>query len=73
MAVEVRNFGTAKDGREIKLFTIKNKKGMQAAVTNIGAILVRLLVPDARETYRDLVLALIRARSILITAVFLAP
>ena len=41
MAVEVTNFGTAKDGREIKLYTIKNAKGMQAAVTNIGAILKR--------------------------------
>ena len=56
MGVEVQNFGTAKDGREIKLYTIKNKKGMQAAVTNIGAVLVKLLVPDAKGTLDDLVL-----------------
>ena len=56
MAVEVHGFGTAKDGREIKLYTIKNKKGMQAAVTNIGAVLVKLLVPDAKGTLDDLVL-----------------
>ncbi|MBP5669473.1 MAG: galactose-1-epimerase, partial [Lachnospiraceae bacterium] len=56
MAVEVTNFGTAKDGREILLYTIKKKKGMQEAVTNIGAILVKLLVPDAKGTLDDLVL-----------------
>ena len=56
MAVEVQSFGTATDGREIKLYTIKNKKGMQAAVTNIGAVLVKLLVPDAKGTLDDLVL-----------------
>lgn len=44
--VEVTSFGTAKDGRDIKLYTIKNSKGMQAAVTNIGAALVKLIVPD---------------------------
>ena len=56
MAVEIQDFGKAKDGREIKLYTIKNKKGMQAAVTNIGAILVKLLVPDEKGTLDDLVL-----------------
>ncbi|MBO4749329.1 MAG: galactose mutarotase [Lachnospiraceae bacterium] len=56
MAVEIQEFGKAKDGREILLYTIKNKKGMQAAVTNIGAILVKLLVPDAKGKLDDLVL-----------------
>ena len=37
--VEVARFGTARDGHDIKLYTIKNSKGMQAAVTNIGAAL----------------------------------
>ena len=56
MSVQVQNFGKAKNGREIKLFTISNKKGMQAAVTNIGAVLVKLLVPDAKGTLADVVL-----------------
>ncbi|MBP5223678.1 MAG: galactose mutarotase [Lachnospiraceae bacterium] len=56
MAVEIQNFGTAPDGKEIKLYTIKNKKGMQAAVTNLGAIVVKLLVPDAKGTLADVVL-----------------
>ena len=54
--VEVTSFGTAKDGRDIKLYTIKNSKGMQAAVTNIGAALVKLIVPDANGKLDDLVL-----------------
>ena len=56
MAVEVTHFGTAKDGREIKLYTLKNKKGMQVALTNIGAVVVKLLVPDAKGKLDDLVL-----------------
>ena len=56
MSVEVQNFSKAKNGQEIKLFTISNKKGMQAAVTNIGAVLVKLLVPDAKGTLADVVL-----------------
>ena len=54
--VEVTRFGTARDGRDIKLYTIKNSKGMQAAVTNIGAALVKLIVPDANGNLDDLVL-----------------
>lgn len=56
MAVEIQNFGKTTDGKEIKLYTIKNSKGMQAAVTNIGAILVKLLVPDANGKLDDVVL-----------------
>lgn len=56
MAVEIQDFGVAKDGKQIKLYTIKNKKGMQAAVTNIGGVLVKLMVPDASGKLDDVVL-----------------
>lgn len=56
MAVEIQNFGKTPDGKEIKLYTIRNRKGMQAAVTNVGAALVKLLVPDAGGRLDDLVL-----------------
>ncbi len=56
MAVEIQNFGKTPDGREIRLYTIRNRKGMQAAVTNVGAILVKLLVPDAGGKLEDVVL-----------------
>lgn len=58
MAVQVQDFGKTREGKEIKLYTITNGKGMQAAVTNFGAILVKLLVPDRSGKVEDLVLGL---------------
>lgn len=56
MSIEITQFGRTHLGRDIKLYTIKNGKGMEAAVTNIGACLVKLLVPDANGTVKDVVL-----------------
>lgn len=56
MSIEISNFGVAKDGSEIKLYTITNKNGMVAKLTNIGAILVSLLVPDKAGDIKDVVL-----------------
>lgn len=56
MAVEISMFGKTKQGQEAELYTLRNGKGMEAAVTNYGAILVRVLVPDARGVKEDVVL-----------------
>lgn len=56
MTVETSVFGKYADGRDILLYTISNGKGMQASVTNIGASLVRLLVPDREGRTADVVL-----------------
>ena len=45
MSVEISNFGKDLDGNAVKLFTICNLNGIQAKVTNFGAILVSLFVP----------------------------
>ena len=37
---------TTADGREAFLFTMKNSKGMEVSVTDYGAALVRIIVPD---------------------------
>lgn len=37
---------TPEGGKEVYLYTLENGNGMQAAVMNYGAILVRLIVPD---------------------------
>lgn len=65
MAVEIRNFGKTPDGREIMLYTMTNQNGMQAAVTNIGAALVKLLVPDAQGNLEDVVLGFDRGEDYL--------
>ena len=48
-------FGTLPDGRQTHLYTI-TQGGLTAAVTDYGASLVRLLVPDAAGNTTDVVL-----------------
>ncbi|MDD2284866.1 MAG: galactose mutarotase [Paludibacter sp.] len=43
------------NGQEAKLFTIKNKNGMVAEVTNYGTKIIRLLVPDKNGNFEDVV------------------
>lgn len=49
-------FGTTQDGKEIYLYSLKNKNGMKAEVMNFGAILVNLFVPDKNGKVEDIVL-----------------
>ena len=58
MGVTVKTFGKTKDKQHIFLYTIKNKNGMSASVTNFGAILVNLFVPDNNGQFEDVVLGL---------------
>src|SRR3954466_14675531 len=44
------------DGKQTHLYTMKNKKGMQVAVTNYGAHLVAALVPDKKGKLVSVVL-----------------
>ena len=46
MAITAKNFGTTPDGTQVQLYTITNGKGFTAEVTDFGAILVNLFVPD---------------------------
>ncbi len=61
MAVEKSLFGKSPEGKEITLYTMENSRGMKAAVTDLGAILVRLFVPDAKGQAQDVVLGFDRA------------
>lgn len=56
MAIEKSLFGKSPEGQDFYLYTISNSKGMKASVTNLGAILVSLLVPDADGNVTDVVL-----------------
>jgi aldose 1-epimerase len=47
-------YGHLQDGREAQLFILTNRNGMVAKVTNYGAILAGLLVPDRDGLARDL-------------------
>ncbi|MBQ6128936.1 MAG: galactose mutarotase [Lachnospiraceae bacterium] len=56
MAVTITQFGRTNLGKDIKLYTMKNKNQMEAAVTNIGACLVKLIVPNDKGEYKDIIL-----------------
>lgn len=61
MGIIKEKFGTMKTGEEIYLYTLKNKNGIEAKITNFGAILVNLLVPDKEGKLADVVLGFDRA------------
>ena len=54
--MQKRSFGKTKDGKEVFLFSMENKNGVKAEVTNYGAILVNLFVPDKNGNIEDVVL-----------------
>lgn len=54
--VQAKLFGKNKNGQEVMLYSISNSKGMQVDLTNVGAIIVNLMVPDKNGKVDDLVL-----------------
>lgn len=56
MAITKRSFGVTKRGEEATLYTLENSKGMKAEVTDYGANLVNLFVPDKNGKVEDVVL-----------------
>ena len=56
VTVPSRSFGRLADGREARLFTLENGRGLVAEVTDFGGIIVRLLVPDRAGRAADVVL-----------------
>lgn len=65
MAVEISAFGNHPDGREIRLYTLSNQNGMRAALTDMGAALVRLIAPDRQGRLADVVLGFDRGEDYL--------
>ncbi|RYZ95949.1 MAG: galactose mutarotase [Sphingobacteriaceae bacterium] len=43
------------DGKQVSLFVLKNKNGVEAAITNYGGRLVSLLLPDKNGNITDIV------------------
>ena len=46
MGVSERKFGVLQTGETVKIFHLENKSGAYAEVTDFGAILVKVCVPD---------------------------
>ena len=56
MAVTVSDYGTFPDGRVMHAWTLSNSSGMKAVVSDYGADLLALWVPDKEGNLRDVVL-----------------
>jgi aldose 1-epimerase len=54
-SVMKESFGTI-DGVSVSLFTLTNKHGMTVKITNYGAIITQILVPDKAGKFGDVVL-----------------
>lgn len=49
------NFDTTLVNQKVSIYTLKNEKGMTAQITNYGARLVSLWVPDTKGEFKDVV------------------
>ena len=54
--VTKRTFGKLSSGEEIQIFHLENKAGAYAEISQFGAILVKLCVPDREGKLTDVVL-----------------
>jgi len=54
--MKVTDFGVTTQGQEAKLYTLSNEKGMEIAVSDYGAALVQVIVPDKDGHPCDVVL-----------------
>lgn len=61
MAVVASVFGKSPEGKEIMLYTLKNSRGMEVAITNLGAAVVKMMVPDKNGDTADVVLGFDKA------------
>src|SRR5690349_24781236 len=52
-----KSFGKTDAGENIDLYTLRNTHGVEATITNYGAIRVSLKVPDRNGKFDDVVLA----------------
>jgi len=55
-SVTAKPFGKTTDGKAIQLYTLTNKKGMEADIATYGGTVIRLLVPDRDGKLGDVAL-----------------
>src|SRR5690606_3301470 len=54
--IDTAAFAQEVDGKQVGLYFLKNKNGLEMAVTNFGAKVVALSVPDKNGNFEDIVL-----------------
>ena len=56
MKIESKSFGQMPDGADVKIYTLSNRKGMVAKITEYGAILTEVWAPDRAGQLTNVVL-----------------
>src|SRR5690349_5126670 len=52
----MKSFGRTPDGREARLYTLQNANGFRADISDYGGTIVRLIAPDRKGGFADVVL-----------------
>ncbi len=53
--IDEDSFGGNIDGKEVRLFTLRNGNGLSVQITNYGGRIVNLWVPDKKGNFKDIV------------------
>ena len=69
MVIE-KELGKVVDGKEIKVYTIKNEAGMSAEIMNFGGIILKLNVPNKENKLNDVVLGYDKFEDYLVNDVY---
>ena len=56
MGIVKKSFGKSPEGKEVFIYELTNKNGMIVRVTDYGAVIVNICVPDKDGKLRDVVL-----------------
>jgi aldose 1-epimerase len=54
--ISKQSFGKTTDGQSVDIYTLRNRRGMEARITNYGGIVVSLTAPDRSGKFADVVL-----------------
>src|SRR6185295_5955779 len=55
-AITRSSFGKTTEGQSVDIYTLRNRRGMEARITNYGGIVVSLTAPDRDGKFADVVL-----------------
>jgi aldose 1-epimerase len=55
-AITRNSFGKTTEGQSVDIYTLRNRRGMEARITNYGGIVVSLTAPDREGKFADVVL-----------------
>ena len=55
-SITSKPFGATEEGQKVTLYTLTNRKGSTASITNFGGTVTSLTMPDRQGKFRDIVL-----------------